>query len=147
MKRLGAVVLLLGASALAGGAQELALPNRPASLKFAAIGDNGTGDQPEYDIGRQMAAYHRRFPFELVIMLGDNMYGRQDPQDFVRKFEAPFRPLLDGTTNWPAVVDAFDKIGYRGYLTFEYFHPYPHYPEALIYQTSDSLDRMLGKKT
>jgi L-ribulose-5-phosphate 3-epimerase len=57
-----------------------------------------------------------------------------------------FRPLLDGTTNWPAVIEAFDKIGYKGYLTFEYFHPYPHYPEALIYQTSDSLDRMLGKK-
>jgi hexulose-6-phosphate isomerase len=57
-----------------------------------------------------------------------------------------FRPLLDGTTDWPAVVEAFDKIGYRGYLTFEYFHPYLHYPEALVYQTSDSLDRMLGRK-
>jgi hexulose-6-phosphate isomerase len=55
-----------------------------------------------------------------------------------------FRPLLDGTTNWPAVLDAFDSIGYDGYLTFEYFHPYPHFPEALIYQTGDSLDRMLG---
>jgi hexulose-6-phosphate isomerase len=58
-----------------------------------------------------------------------------------------FRPLLDGTTNWPAVLEAFESTGYRGYLTFEYFHPYPHYPEALIYQTSDSLDRMLGRKT
>ncbi len=57
-----------------------------------------------------------------------------------------FRPLLDGTTNWPAVLEAFDKTGYRGYLTFEYFHPYAHYPEALVYQTSDSLDRMLGRK-
>jgi hexulose-6-phosphate isomerase len=57
-----------------------------------------------------------------------------------------FRPLLDGTTNWPAVIEALDKIGYKGYCTFEYFHPYPHYPEALIYQTSDSLDRMLGRK-
>ena len=56
-----------------------------------------------------------------------------------------FRPLLDGTTNWPAVTDAFEETGYDGYLTFEYFHPYPHYPEALIYQTSDSLDRMLGR--
>lgn len=55
-----------------------------------------------------------------------------------------FRPLLDGTTNWPAVMEAFDAIGYQGYLTFEYFHPYPHYPEALIYQTSDSLNRLLG---
>lgn len=58
-----------------------------------------------------------------------------------------FRPLLDGTTNWPAVMEAFDQAGYRGYLTFEYFHPYAHYPEALIYQTSDSLDRILGRKT
>lgn len=57
-----------------------------------------------------------------------------------------FRPLLDGTTDWPAVIEAFDRIGYDGYLTFEYFHPYPHYPEALIYQTADSLDRMLGIK-
>ena len=57
-----------------------------------------------------------------------------------------FRPLLDGTTDWPALMEAFDKVGYKGYLTFEYFHPFAHYPEALIYQTSDALDRILGKK-
>ena len=57
-----------------------------------------------------------------------------------------FRPLLDGTTNWPAVLEAFDQTGYRGYLTFEYFHPYQHFPEALVFQTADSLDRMLGRK-
>jgi hexulose-6-phosphate isomerase len=57
-----------------------------------------------------------------------------------------FRPLLDGTTNWPAVTEALEQTGYTGYLTFEYFHPYQHYPEALIYQTSDSLDRLLGRK-
>jgi hexulose-6-phosphate isomerase len=57
-----------------------------------------------------------------------------------------FRPLLDGTTNWPAVLESFEQTGYTGYLTFEYFHPYLHWPEALVYQTSDSLDRMLGRK-
>jgi L-ribulose-5-phosphate 3-epimerase len=56
-----------------------------------------------------------------------------------------FRPLLDGTTNWPAVMDGLEQVGYEGFVTFEYFHPYQHYPEALIYQTSDSLDRMLGR--
>ena len=56
-----------------------------------------------------------------------------------------FRPLLDGTTNWPAVMAALDAVGYSGFVTFEYFHPYPHYPEALIYQTSDSLDRIIGR--
>jgi hexulose-6-phosphate isomerase len=58
-----------------------------------------------------------------------------------------FRTLLDGTTDWPAVLEALERVGYDGYLTFEYFHPFTHYPEALIYQTSDALDRMLGRKT
>jgi L-ribulose-5-phosphate 3-epimerase len=57
-----------------------------------------------------------------------------------------FRTLLDGTTNWPAVMDALEQTGYRGYVTFEYFHPFLHYPEALIEQTSDALDRILGRK-
>ena len=39
------------------------------------------------------------------------------------------------------------QIDYRGYVTFEYFHPFQHYPEALIYQTSDAMDRILGRKT
>ncbi len=58
-----------------------------------------------------------------------------------------FRTLLDGTTNWPAVMEALASTSYAGYLTFEYFHPFPHYPEALIYQTSDALDRILGRKS
>jgi L-ribulose-5-phosphate 3-epimerase len=58
-----------------------------------------------------------------------------------------FRPLLDGTTHWPAVIESLEAVGYEGFVTFEYFHPYQHYPEALIYQTSDSLDRMLGRLT
>src|SRR5579875_3452811 len=37
-----------------------------------------------------------------------------------------FRTLLDGTTDWPAVLEALDRIGYDGYLTFEYFHPFQH---------------------
>jgi hexulose-6-phosphate isomerase len=56
-----------------------------------------------------------------------------------------FRTLLDGTTNWPAVMEALEQTGYKGYVTFEYFHPFQHYPEALIEQTSDALDRILGR--
>jgi hexulose-6-phosphate isomerase len=57
-----------------------------------------------------------------------------------------FRPLLDGSTNWPAVLDALDAAGYRGFLTFEYNTPYRHHPEALTHHTSDALDRILGRK-
>ncbi len=58
-----------------------------------------------------------------------------------------FRTLLDGTTNWPAVMEALAAIDYSGSITFEYFHPFEHYPEALIHQSSDALDRILGRKS
>src|SRR5262249_6413066 len=72
------VSTVLSVVAVAGAvvfAQSIALPNRADSLKFAAIGDNGTGDQPQYDVAQQMTDAHARFPFDLVIMLGDNLYG------------------------------------------------------------------------
>lgn len=89
-------------------ANDLAVPNRPNSLKFAAIGDNGTGDQPEYDVAAQMAAWHRQFSFDMVIMLGDNLYGRQEPADFVQKFERPFKPLIDAGVKFYASLGNHD---------------------------------------
>ena len=90
-----------------------------------------------------------QFPEHWIPILGDRIKNVH-LKEFTKKgtdhsLEA-FRPLLDGTTNWPAVLAAFEQIGYSDYLTFEYFHPYQHHPEALIYQTADSLDRMLGRK-
>ncbi len=69
-------------------------------------------------------------------------YSKQAGTDFTLE---SFRPLLDGTTDWPAVLNAFEAIDYHGYLTFEYFHPYPHWPEALVYHTGDAFRRMLGR--
>jgi hypothetical protein len=34
-----------------------ALPNRTGSVKFAVLGDFGTGDPSEYQVGAQMAAF------------------------------------------------------------------------------------------
>jgi 3',5'-cyclic AMP phosphodiesterase CpdA len=118
VKRACAALLLLLAGAWATGAQDLTLPNRATSLKFAAFGDNGTGEVPEYDVGRQMAAYHGRFPFELVIMLGDNLYGRQEPKDFVTKFEEPYRPLLNAGVQFYAALGNHDNPSQQGYPPF-----------------------------
>jgi hexulose-6-phosphate isomerase len=90
-----------------------------------------------------------QFPEHWIAILGKrikNVHFKEFTKKGTDHSLESFRPLLDGTTNWPAVMEALDKAGYRGYLTFEYFHPYQHYPEALIYQTSDALDRILGKK-
>lgn len=90
-----------------------------------------------------------QFPEHWVSILGERIKNIHFKEWDKRTHEFnlhTFRTLLDGTTNWPAVIESLDKVGYRGYLTFEYFHPFQHYPEALIYQTADALDRMLGNK-
>jgi 3',5'-cyclic AMP phosphodiesterase CpdA len=118
VKRICAALLLLLAAGLWGGAQDLALPNRPASLKFAAIGDNGTGEQPEYDVANEMERWHRRFPFDMVIMLGDNLYGSQRAVDFVQKFERPYKSLLDAGVKFYASLGNHDKPSNDAYKPF-----------------------------
>ena len=98
--------------------QDSQWPVDPGSLKFAVIGDNGTGDRPEYEVGQQLAAARNTFPFELVIMLGDNMYGRQQPQDFVDKFERPYRPLLQAGVPFYATLGNHDNPANRFYEGF-----------------------------
>jgi 3',5'-cyclic AMP phosphodiesterase CpdA len=99
-------------------AQDLALPNRADSVKFAAMGDNGTGDRAEYDVASQMSAWHRTFPYDFVMMLGDNLYGRQKAADFVQKFERPYKPLLDAGVKFYACLGNHDNTSNDGYTPF-----------------------------
>jgi hypothetical protein len=89
--------------------QAFRLPNRPDSVKFSAIGDNGTGDRPQYEIADQMTKLQSTFPFDLVIMLGDNMYGGQRPADFVKKFEEPYKTLLGRNVKFQASLGNHDR--------------------------------------
>ena len=95
-----------------------ALPSLPDSLKFAVIGDNGTGDSEQYDIGARMSEARNTFPFDFVIMLGDNMYGRQQPDDFVAKFERPYGMLLKGGVRFFASLGNHDNPSNRSYPGF-----------------------------
>jgi 3',5'-cyclic AMP phosphodiesterase CpdA len=103
------VVLVAAAVCPAIFAQAFRLPNRPDSVKFAAIGDNGTGDRPQYEIADQMAKLQATFPYDLVIMLGDNMYGGQRPADFVKKFEEPYKALLGRNVKFQASLGNHDR--------------------------------------
>jgi hypothetical protein len=92
-----------------------ALPDRAGSVKFLAMGDAGTGEPPQYDVAARMAEWHARFPFDTAIMLGDNIYGPQGPDDFVRKFERPYRPLLDAGVAFYAALGNHDDPSDRFY--------------------------------
>jgi predicted MPP superfamily phosphohydrolase len=115
-RRVAILLLLLTPRGWRVSAQDLA--NSPGSVKFAVIGDNGTGDKPEYEVAQQMTAFHARFGFDTVIMLGDNMYGSQRPQDFVDKFEHPYKALLDAGVRFFAALGNHDDQTNRSYKLF-----------------------------
>ena len=94
------------------------MPNRDGSLKFAILGDFGTGDQAQYDLAKQMANVRQRFQYELVILVGDNIYGGERPQDFKHKFEDPYKPLLDAGVKFYGALGNHDSREQRYYKLF-----------------------------
>ncbi len=108
----------LAAISLSLRAQELTLPLKPGSVRFAVIGDMGNGSKQQYALAGQMAAYHGRFPFDFVIMLGDNLIGGKSPADYEKKFELPYKPLLDAGVKFYAALGNHDVSNERFYKLF-----------------------------
>ena len=107
-----------GQQAQTASASVVALPNRPDSLKFAVLGDFGTGDRAQLQLAQQMAALRGRFSFELVITVGDNIYGGEGPEDLKRKFEDPYKPLLDAGVKFYASLGNHDDRAQSRYKLF-----------------------------
>jgi len=96
----------------------LTLPHKSDSVRFAAIGDMGTGKAEQYELAQQMIGAHSDFPFDFVITLGDNLYGGSRPHDFETKFEAPYKPLLDTGVQFYASLGNHDDPNERFYKPF-----------------------------
>jgi predicted phosphodiesterase len=105
-------------------------PPAPAQLKFAILGDTGTGTKEQYEIGDRLAKSRATFPFEFVIMVGDNMYGGESERDFQNKFEKPYRAILDQGIKFYASLGNHDlpdrqiayklfNMGGKRYYTFK----------------------------
>ena len=110
-------------------ARELSLPDKPGSIRFAVIGDSGRGHRPQYEVSEQMQAFRERIGYDFVLMLGDNIYDTWTPEDYRRKFELPYKPLLDEGVKFFAVRGNHDdprmpeyppfNMGGHRYYTFK----------------------------
>ena len=80
---------------VAPGNLDIKLPLKEKSVRFAVIGDSGTGGRAQYEVAQLMEEYRKATNYDFVIMLGDNIYGSHSPRDFVQKFEQPYKSLLD----------------------------------------------------
>ena len=114
----GAAAVAATCAATTLPAQDLALPVKTGSVRFLVLGDGGTGDREQYEVANQMLRYGRRFPFTFAIMLGDNIYGSERPQDFDTKFTRPYKALLDADVEFHAALGNHDDPNQR------YFKPF-----------------------
>lgn len=88
---------------------KLTLPLKDGSVRFAVMGDTGTGSSKQHEVGDMMLNYHRAFPFEFVLMLGDNMYGGESAKDFENKFSNVYQELIDGKVKFYAALGNHDQ--------------------------------------
>jgi hypothetical protein len=93
-------------------------PTEERSIRFAVLGDTGTGERAQYDVGAQLAKSRAIFPFEFVILVGDNLYGSERPQDYTRKFELPYKAVLDANVPFYASLGNHDDPNQRFYRLF-----------------------------
>ena len=94
------------------------LPNADDSVKFLVIGDSGTGDRAQSEVAARIADAYGHFRFTFAIMLGDNLYGSENPRDYDRKFAAPYKPLLDAGVKFYAALGNHDEPSQRFYEPF-----------------------------
>ena len=115
---LGAGLILIGGAATPVLQDRLYLPLKDDSVRFAVIGDAGTGDREQYQVANQIWRYYQAFPFTFAILLGDNVYGSERPQDMAKKFERPYQPLLDAKVEFQAALGNHDDPNQRYYKPF-----------------------------
>jgi predicted phosphodiesterase len=124
--------------------EPLKLPVKDGSVKFLVIGDSGTGDRAQFEVGAQIAKEYQRFKFDFAIMLGDNMYGAERPQDFLQKFEKPYKPLLDAGVKFYASLGNHDDPNQRFYKPFnmngERYYTYTKGPVRFFVLDSNYMD-------
>ena len=97
---------------------EVTLPLEPNSIRFAVIGDSGTGDHGQYEVANEMEKMRQVTKFDFVLMLGDNLYHGSSSRDYATKFERPYKALLDDGVKFYATLGNHDNVNEISYAPF-----------------------------
>ena len=106
------------AKSAASAPLKITLPMKDGSVRFAVVGDTGSGSEKQREVGTMMIKYHALFPYEFVLMMGDNMYGGEAPKDFEKKFAEPYRALLNSKVKFYATLGNHDQALQVNYTNF-----------------------------
>jgi hypothetical protein len=94
------------------------LPLIPKSVRFAVIGDNGTGEKEQYEVAAQMEKLRQTTGFDFVLMNGDDIYGGKSASEVKKKFELPYASLLTAGVKFYATLGNHDDVNERFYKPF-----------------------------
>ncbi|HKP69515.1 MAG TPA: metallophosphoesterase [Pyrinomonadaceae bacterium] len=122
----GLIAQPLSTAAKATAAPTITLPMKEGSVRIAVFGDTGRGSKEQYELGALMHTYHQAFPYDTVLMTGDNIYGTDKADDMKKKFEDVYKPLIDQGVKFYASLGNHDASNQRFYALFnmkgeEYF--------------------------
>lgn len=85
-----------------------AWPTADDRVRFAAVGDNGSGGRQAMAVAAQMAATYQDTPFGLVALLGDICYYGNFEDRFDDVFARPMGPLLDAGVGFELAIGNHD---------------------------------------
>lgn len=94
------------------------LPTKEGSVRFVIIGDTGTGSKQQHELADILVKARETFPYDFVLLLGDNLYGGESPVDYKNKFENVYRPILDQNVKVYATLGNHDEPAQRFYKFF-----------------------------
>lgn len=96
-----------------------------------------------FDVGNVV---HSGYPEQWIRILGHRIK-KVHFKDYRRQAGGlhGFVDLLAGDVDYPAVVEALSEIGYSGYVTAEMIPSYAHHTDQIIFNTSKSMDAILGR--
>jgi acid phosphatase len=83
-------------------------------FRFLAIGDSGSGTEDQGRIAGRMWEWRERHPYNLVLMLGDNIYGNTEaggggsPKRFPAEFDQFYQRFLDQGVRFRAALGNHD---------------------------------------
>lgn len=93
-------------------AQRISKPPKPAGkelmLRFVAVADSGAGDRNQFASAAAMANYHRKNPYSLVTLAGDNIYNSGEMERIGIAFEQPYAALLKQGVKFRAALGNHD---------------------------------------
>jgi 3',5'-cyclic AMP phosphodiesterase CpdA len=65
-----------------------------SKIRFAVLGDWGTGDEDQWGLCKRMLESHTQTAMDFVLAAGDNIYPNGSGRHFVKNFEQPFQWLI-----------------------------------------------------